>query len=472
MTIMQKGCFLIRTNKNLIPVVLFLLAFIVAAPLVPGNSGGDYPCKEECEEDDVRLAGGPCHGCVSGLPGSELAKVPNDLRNFAREDVDGERDVKKEDSDSDSGITKGNYGGEGFDTVDGSAFGKDEHVTDYRFTLRSRDDKKNYEFHKSWDDDGQPVYEIEFPDEGETTYRLKGDTDIWGRENFETDSIEVREGEDGEFQDADNIDVETFGKLQDIFDEGTGAVNEVDLDNLGLKINEEEYKERQELWGKYEEMGRGAVLDVLNSWTSQFLDRFAMEMYSTLCGTRLYVDDKREPVRGTFMDSLMAPEIQYGSELDDKMLGLAEPTVIIEGEKSQLTSRYYRYALNLKLIGSQRDEWVVYFYNSCTHDNSYDKAIETEGSLGWRRHEEIHVQQHVGYHFSGDADRELIFDCDEEPCRFNKACVIFEETAIPGASDENRMPDSIEGVDKDPYCVTLTHGSGFNTEGKTGSYDC
>ncbi|MEM4268359.1 MAG: hypothetical protein QXK37_06040 [Candidatus Woesearchaeota archaeon] len=173
---------------------------------------------------------------------------------------------------------------------------------------------------------------------------------------------------------------------------------------------------------------RSKLNQILSAYLDELLGPFSQGIPAEMCGDSLYIKetDWKSKVAG-----IPIPTSTYESEMV-KQINENIRTVIIEGEKSELTNNLYRYAVTLKIIGDKNVEWELYFYNSCTKEDSKEF---------WHEKGMISKRQFFGMHYADNT----VFDCElKKPCRFNQACLKFKDEAKA-------------------HCVTLAHGSGFRT---------
>ncbi len=119
-------------------------------------------------------------------------------------------------------------------------------------------------------------------------------------------------------------------------------------------------------------------------------------------------------------------------------------TVIIEGEKEEITEDMFRYAYTIKLLANQSVEWQTYLYNSCTGDTSVDTFYDYGSLL---------AGGYFAFHYAGAGAQDMIFECEQEICLYDQACVVFADGT-------------------EPTCVSLVHGAGFETPVAGNDYDC
>ncbi len=137
------------------------------------------------------------------------------------------------------------------------------------------------------------------------------------------------------------------------------------------------------------------------------------------------------------------PSNSSAEQLQSKLIANSR-TVIIEGEKEEITVSLFRYAYTIKLLANQSIEWQTYLYNSCSGKTSveqfYDYGYLAAGS-------------YFSFHYAGAGDVDMIFDCTKEDCLYDQACVVFTD-GTPAT------------------CVSLVHGAGFETPNAGSDYDC
>ncbi len=105
------------------------------------------------------------------------------------------------------------------------------------------------------------------------------------------------------------------------------------------------------------------------------------------------------------------------------------------GEKDQISEDIYSYAFDVKL-SSERDnlKYAVYLYNNCT---PREKSLIDERTI-------LHANNAILRFYGSN----LVFHCSDGPCRFNEACVKWED-------------ESFEQAVSNGGCFPLNHGTGF-----------
>ncbi len=201
----------------------------------------------------------------------------------------------------------------------------------------------------------------------------------------------------------------------------------------------------------------GRLKNAMNTHFDNWLGQYTYGIPAAICGDSLYADTTKSKskagglIPGAF-DFEPEKRTQFKSEMERQILEDMR-TVVITGEKNELTENLYRYAVSLKLIGDKSEDWKLYLYNSCTNENSMQKSIETEGSLGWYQQGSLEKRSYVETVFAGSMGHNMVFDCSKgDFCRFDKVCIDF-------TNSKNE-------------CFSLANGDGFITEGKTGSTSC
>ena len=338
------------------------------------------------------------------------------------------------------------------------------------------------EFEAEFDDENVELddFEVDLGHEDGVMYGESFSMNLEGED--EGVKITSRFTDDGEVEiisvDGEQVDEDSFDDLdiseeevEEIVEEGTREADERLREEEQFTKSDPIQRHRNEMRHKFDHAGRQEVLDIFTSWTEKWLGDFSMQLFAEICGDTIHVSDERDTRHEGILGGLRAPGSEYESELEEKATGRDRPTVKLAGEKNQVGENLYRYGANMKLIGNQYDEWAIYLYNSCTEENSYDDYIESDAEYGWLDDGSISLHQYINQHYAGHRGVDMIFDCEDENCRFDQVCIVFEETNIPGASSDNKRPEELD-FDSEPYCVTLAYGDGFFTEGETGSYNC
>ncbi len=204
---------------------------------------------------------------------------------------------------------------------------------------------------------------------------------------------------------------------------------------LKTTIAEAHYLQKQ--YEQQKAQVKGLLTGYLNKWLDKQLGGWSRGVPAGICaqvfGLEYYKEDgwTRVPMNAS------------SYELQSRLLANSK-TAIIEGEKEEITESLFRYAYTLRLLANQSFEWQTYLYNSCSQETSEDVFYDY-GSLG--------AGEFYSFHYAGIADRDMIFDCAQEDCLFDQACVEFT--------------DGSETV-----CVSLVHGAGFETPNAGSDYDC
>ncbi len=137
------------------------------------------------------------------------------------------------------------------------------------------------------------------------------------------------------------------------------------------------------------------------------------------------------------------PRNASADQLQSKLIANSR-TVIIEGEKEEITESLFRYAYTMKLLANESVEWQTYMYNSCTAETSVDVFYD----YGY-----LAPGAYFSFHYAGAGDVDMIFDCTQEDCLYDQACVAFTDGSAP-------------------TCVSLVHGAGFESPDAGSDYDC
>jgi hypothetical protein len=175
-----------------------------------------------------------------------------------------------------------------------------------------------------------------------------------------------------------------------------------------------------------------------------------------ICGDSLYkVESTGKYKAEKKVGGISVPSTTYGStKARDIYQNLK--TIIIEGEKTQVNDSVFRYAITLKLIGDQSEEWRIWLYNSCTKEGSYVLFRTSDGARGWADSGALSNQLYFGEH------KAFQLECDATGigCRYNQACLTFLPSGTIAAGEGDGQALSLAAADS--YCVNLIYGEGFD----------
>ncbi|MBN2458276.1 hypothetical protein JXB31_04060 [Candidatus Woesearchaeota archaeon] len=220
------------------------------------------------------------------------------------------------------------------------------------------------------------------------------------------------------------------------------------------KMTQGEIEDKEAAWNTITANARSKLTMVLNAYLDDWLGEYTKGVPAAICGDSLYKKEPSDDQEQKKIAGIPVPSTSFGSQMEKDILeGLK--TVIMEGEKTEVSPTIYRYALTLKIIGDMSEQWRVFLYNSCTEDDSYNELLESDGEQGWYEYGSISDQAFFGSHWA------FLLDCTEGGnCRYDQACIIFSGG---GNISNDAAPQK---------CVSLVHGEGFKTDGETGSRRC
>lgn len=270
-------------------------------------------------------------------------------------------------------------------------------------------------------------------EKGKTTYYVCTNKDCSETEKVkETDALkkQFREAE----KEQDRIGTSVGNEVR-----SGGIQNKVIINGkevvLKTTIAEAHYLQKQ-----YEQQAvqvKGLLTGYLNKWLDKQLGGWSRGVPAGICAQVFGLEYYKEAGWNR------VPMNASSYELQSRLLANSK-TVIIEGEKEEITDSLFRYAYTLRLLANQSFEWQTYLYNSCSQETS-EEVFYDYGALG--------AGEYYAFHYAGAAERDMIFDCAQEDCLFDQACVEFT--------------DGSEAV-----CVSLVHGAGFETPNAGSDYDC
>ncbi len=191
------------------------------------------------------------------------------------------------------------------------------------------------------------------------------------------------------------------------------------------------------MYAEQEAKVQGLIAGWLNGWLDEKLGGWSRGVPAGICayffGLEYYKQD------GWTRVTMNASVDQLQSQLIAN-----SRTVIIEGEKEEITEEMFRYAYTIKLLANQSVEWQTYLYNSCTGETSVDTFYDYGSLL---------AGGYFAFHYAGAGAQDMIFECTNEICLYDQACVVFADGTAP-------------------TCVSLVHGAGFETPVAGNDYDC
>lgn len=206
-------------------------------------------------------------------------------------------------------------------------------------------------------------------------------------------------------------------------------------DEVDTTIREAVY--RQHVYDQQEAQTKGLISGWLNKMLDNQFGGWSRGVPAGICAHILGLEYyKEEGWSRTPMNS-------SAEQLQSHLIANSR-TVIIEGEKEEITENLFRYAYTLKLLANQSMEWTTYLYNSCSQEASTDVFYDY-GALG--------AGEYYSFHYAGAGEQDMIFDCTQELCLFDQACVVFTDGTLP-------------------VCVSLVHGAGFETPTAGSDYGC
>lgn len=236
--------------------------------------------------------------------------------------------------------------------------------------------------------------------------------------------------------------------VEKIEDTRQAEVERCKNENYDCQLKDDEDKEytqnaRQEafmnrLYEEQEAKVKGLIAGWLNGWIDEKLGGWSRGVPAGICahilGFEYYKQDgwTRVPMNASV------------EQLQSQLIANSR-TIIIEGEKEEITEGLFRYAYTLKLLANQTLEWQTYLYNSCTGETSVDTFYDYGSLL---------AGGYYSLHYAGEnAKNNMLFDCAQETCVYDQACVAIADGTAP-------------------TCVSLVHGAGFETPVAGNEYDC
>ncbi len=211
--------------------------------------------------------------------------------------------------------------------------------------------------------------------------------------------------------------------------------NTADTGVIKSTIRQQAYMNR--LYQQQESHVVGLLSGYLNNWIDKKLGSFSRGVPAGICkyifGLEYYKQDGWTAVLAN----------TSSSQLQQQLIAQSR-TVIIEGEKEEITENLFRYAYTIKLLANQSLEWQTYLYNSCNGKTSVEQFYDY-GALA--------PAAYFAFHYAGSGEQDMIFDCTQEDCLYDQACVAFTDGT-------------------EPVCVSLVHGAGFETPYAGSDYDC
>jgi hypothetical protein len=211
-------------------------------------------------------------------------------------------------------------------------------------------------------------------------------------------------------------------------------------------------------WNNLVSNSRGKINTILNSYYDEWLGPLSQGIPASMCGDSLYKKES-ESSSGQKVFGMSLPKSSYESEQKKNILDNIK-TVIVEGEKTQVSDTIYRYAVTWKLIGDKSEEWKIWLYNSCTKESSYELSRTTDGAEGWYDDGTLSNLQFTGLHMAF----QLECDKDAKGCRYNQACITFLSSGTTAAGEGDGTALTLDP--KDSYCVNLIYGQGFDSSEK------
>ncbi|MEK6867476.1 MAG: hypothetical protein AABX98_01500, partial [Nanoarchaeota archaeon] len=191
------------------------------------------------------------------------------------------------------------------------------------------------------------------------------------------------------------------------------------------------------IYEQQEAQVKGLISGWLNNWLDDILGGWSRGVPAGICahifGLEYYKQDgwTRVPMNAS------------ADQLQSELIANSR-TVIIEGEKEEITESLFRYAYTIKLLANESVEWQTYMYNSCTAETSVEQFYD----YGY-----LAPAAYFSFHYAGAGDVDMIFDCATEDCLYDQACVAFTDGSAP-------------------TCVSLVHGAGFESPDAGSDYDC
>jgi hypothetical protein len=191
------------------------------------------------------------------------------------------------------------------------------------------------------------------------------------------------------------------------------------------------------IYEQQEAQVKGLITGWLNNWLDNLLGGWSRGVPAGICAHIFSLEYYKQD------GWTRVPMNASADQLQSQLIANSR-TVIIEGEKEEITESLFRYAYTIKLLANESVEWQTYMYNSCTAETSveqfYDYGYLAPGA-------------YFSFHYAGAGDVDMIFDCTQEDCLYDQACVAFTDGTAP-------------------TCVSLVHGAGFESPDAGSDYDC
>ena len=225
---------------------------------------------------------------------------------------------------------------------------------------------------------------------------------------------------------------DAYEKVEDHVESGIEAGQ---VTGITTTVRKESYM--NQIYNEQERQTVGILTGYLNNWVNEKLGSWSRGRPAWICkyifGLEYYRNSGWVSMPGnTSSTQLQSTLISHSS------------TIIIDGEKEEITDTLYRYAYTIRLLSNQSAEWTTYLYNSCSQENSQEQFYDY-GALG--------AGEYYAFHYAGAGDQDMIFDCTIEQCLYDQACVVFSDGSAP-------------------VCVSLVNGEGFTTPTAGSDYDC
>ncbi|MBI5072386.1 hypothetical protein HZA99_01060 [Candidatus Woesearchaeota archaeon] len=181
----------------------------------------------------------------------------------------------------------------------------------------------------------------------------------------------------------------------------------------------------------------GLLSGYLNNWIDEKLGSWSRGVPAGICKYIFGFDYYKNA------GWVAVPANTSSSQLQSQLIANSR-TVMIEGEKEEITENLFRYAYTIRLLANQSLEWQTYLSNSCSGKTSVEQFYDY-GALA--------PGAYYAFHYAGSGEQDMTFDCTQEDCLYDQACVAFTDGTAP-------------------VCVSLVHGAGFETPKAGDDYDC
>ena len=202
-------------------------------------------------------------------------------------------------------------------------------------------------------------------------------------------------------EDQYNFMKKGYEDLLDNYDEGHNQKN-------GIPPSDTQ-RRKTDYYNAIESKTRSQITSTLNAYVSELLGPFSNGIPAGICGDSMY---KKKTEFNKNSVGIPVPSSTYESEKERDIYNDLR-TVIVFGEVRKITESLFRYEVTLKLISDESaPKWELYFQNSC------DKTISD-----WSEEGQLSYGQIFQMLYAGQEGDDMIFDCGEENCKFDEACL-------------------------------------------------